>query len=81
MRLECVESGHSPDRKQMLDAIAQMAGGEAPSVVKTMFYRPEFFGSKYSALTHEAMRGPSEWTPGERELFAAFVSRVNQCPF
>jgi hypothetical protein len=27
------------------------------------------------------MRGPSEWTVGERELFAAFTSRLNQCPF
>jgi len=27
------------------------------------------------------MRGPSEWTVGERELFAAFVSRLNQCQF
>jgi hypothetical protein len=34
-----------------------------------------------SSFTHRVMRGPSEWSPGERELFAAFVSRVNQCPF
>jgi len=27
------------------------------------------------------MRGPSAWTVGERELFAAFVSRLNQCLF
>jgi len=27
------------------------------------------------------MRGPSEWSPGERELFAGFTSLVNQCPF
>jgi hypothetical protein len=27
------------------------------------------------------MRGPSEWTAGERELFAAFTSLLNQCPF
>jgi AhpD family alkylhydroperoxidase len=24
---------------------------------------------------------PSEWSVGERELFAAFVSAQNQCPF
>ena len=28
-----------------------------------------------------AMRGPSEWTVGERELFAAFTSRMNKCMF
>jgi len=27
------------------------------------------------------MRGPSDWSVGERELFAAFVSSLNQCPF
>ena len=27
------------------------------------------------------MRGPSDWSVGERELFAAFVSRLNQCHF
>jgi len=27
------------------------------------------------------MRGPSPWSVGERELFAAFVSRLNQCVF
>jgi AhpD family alkylhydroperoxidase len=25
--------------------------------------------------------GPSPWTEAERELFAAFVSARNQCPF
>jgi hypothetical protein len=27
------------------------------------------------------MKGPSEWTEAERELFAAFVSLRNKCPF
>jgi hypothetical protein len=27
------------------------------------------------------MNGPSDWSVGERELFAAFVSSVSQCPF
>jgi len=27
------------------------------------------------------MRGPSDWSVGERELFATFVSAQNQCPF
>ena len=28
-----------------------------------------------------ALRGPSDWSVGERELFAAFVSRTNQCTY
>jgi hypothetical protein len=27
------------------------------------------------------MRGPSDWTVAERELFAAFTSKLNQCVF
>jgi hypothetical protein len=50
-------------------------------VLKTLHYRPELFGRAYSDALDLAMRGESEWTPGERELFAAFVSALNQCPF
>jgi hypothetical protein len=50
-------------------------------VLKTLHYRPELFGQPYSDALDLAMRGPSDWTPGERELFAAFVSSLNQCHF
>jgi hypothetical protein len=55
--------------------------GHAPGVVRTLFYRKEFFGRPFSELTQHVMRGPSPWTVGERETFAAFVSRLNQCVF
>jgi hypothetical protein len=50
-------------------------------VLKTINYRPELFGLPYSAALDAAMRGPSDWSPAERELFAGFVSSLNQCPF
>jgi hypothetical protein len=66
MRLECV------------DAVEV----ERPlGVLKTLHYRPEIFGRPFSDALNAAMRGPSDWTPGERELFAGFVSTLNQCPF
>jgi len=49
--------------------------------VRTLFYRKEFFGRRFSELTQQVMRGPSSWSVGERETFAAFVSRLNQCVF
>jgi hypothetical protein len=55
--------------------------GHAPGVVRTLLYRKEFFGRAFSKLTQQVMRGPSPWTVGEREIFAAFVSRLNQCVF
>jgi hypothetical protein len=50
-------------------------------VVRTMRYRSELFGRPFSAALQQVMRGPSDWSPGERELFAAFVSSQNQCVF
>jgi hypothetical protein len=50
-------------------------------VVRTMRYRSELFGRPFSAALQRIMRGPSDWPVGERELFAAFVSAQNQCPF
>jgi hypothetical protein len=65
-----------------VEAIERAYEGESTvDVVKTLLYRPELFGRPYSAAVDEAMRGESDWSPGERELFAAFVSSVNQCPF
>jgi len=50
-------------------------------VVRTLRYRSELFGRPFSAALRQIMRGPSDWPVGERELFAAFVSAQNQCPF
>ena len=62
-------------------AVMNLIVGHAPGVVRTLRYRKEFFGHPISELTQQVMRGPSEWTVGERETFAAFVSRLNQCVF
>jgi len=56
-------------------------GSEAPDVLKTLRYRPQLFGQPFSAALDVVMRGPSEWSAGERELFAAFTSLLRQCPF
>ena len=58
-----------------------LKGTSEPDVVRVLSYRPEMFGTPFSICLEDVMRGPSEWSVGERELFAAFVSRKNQCPF
>jgi len=80
MRLQKVHRGHRFREKAILGVMRLMAG-HAPGVVRTLFYRKEFFGQPFSALTQQVMRGPSPWSVGEREIFAAFVSRLNQCAF
>lgn len=81
MRLERVEHGHRLPQKFILGMIRLMNGRRAPDIVRTIFYRPEFFGRPMSAWTQAVMRGPSEWSVAERELFAAFTSKLNQCVF
>ena len=77
MRLDSV--AHANDA--VLDMVRREMGREPFDVVKTLLYRRDFFGEPFSDALEEAMRGPSGWSPGERELFAAFVSARNQCLF
>jgi hypothetical protein len=81
VRLEAVDGGHAPPEAAMLDEIRARSGREPLGVVKTLLYRPELFGRPFSAALDHAMRGPSAWSAGERELFAGFTSLLNQCPF
>jgi hypothetical protein len=82
MRLDVVDHGHAPAEAAILEQIAQARGlPTASGVLKTLYYRPELFGRPFSAALDAAMRGPSDWSAGERELFAGFVSSLNQCPF
>jgi hypothetical protein len=82
MRLTVVDSGHAAAEAAILAEIAEARGLPAASgVLKTLYYRPDLFGRPFSAALDAAMRGPSDWSAGERELFAGFVSSLNQCPF
>jgi hypothetical protein len=73
MRLDVIDAG--------ADQLREHLGREPSGVLRTLHYRPDVFGRPYSDALNAAMRGPSEWSPGERELFAGFVSSLNQCPF
>ena len=81
MRLKVVDQGHRPEEAAVLDMIRERSGREPLGVVKTLLYRPELFGGPFSEALDDVMRGESEWSPGERELFAGFTSLLNQCPF
>ena len=81
MRLPIVSHGHRLREKLILAIIRITRGSPAPDIVRTLFYRPEFFGKKMSEWTQAVMRGPSAWTVAERELFAAFTSSLNHCLF
>ncbi|TMC83297.1 MAG: alkylhydroperoxidase AhpD family core domain-containing protein [Chloroflexi bacterium] len=81
MRLEILNSGYTFGTK-VLFAFIQLASRQpVPDAAKLVFYRADFYGDPMKNITHEAMRGPSTWSVGDRELMAAFVSKVNACEF
>lgn len=53
---------------------------EMPDIQSLFAYRPDST-EHLARFTHEVMRGPSELSPGQRELIAAFTSDRNGCPF
>ena len=81
MRLRVLDHGHALAMKLKFVLIRLSSGFRAPDVVKTLRYRPEFFGAPMNRIFQEVMRGPSEWSVGDRELMAAFVSKANACDF
>lgn len=81
MRLGNVERGDRLKYRLFYAFLRIVSGFRASDVIRTLRYRRDFFGQPHAAHTQAVMRGPSEWSVGERELFAAFVSRMNQCLF
>jgi uncharacterized peroxidase-related enzyme len=81
MRLDVLNRGYSPGAKLLFAVIQLFSRQPVPDAAKLVFYRPDFYGSRAKEFTHEAMRGPSAWSVGDRELMAAYVSQVNATAF
>jgi uncharacterized peroxidase-related enzyme len=81
MRLAILDKGHRLGTKALFAFIRLVTRQPTPEIIKLMGYRPDFFGTCMKNVTHEAMRGSSTWSVGDRELMAALVSRVNACEF
>ncbi len=81
MRLAILDSGHGFWTKALFAFIRAVSRQPTPEPFKLIAYRPDFFGTHSRKLTHEAMRGSSAWSVGDRELMAAFVSTANECEY
>jgi uncharacterized peroxidase-related enzyme len=81
MRLDVLNRGYGPGTKLLFALIRLFSRHPVPDAAKLVFYRPDFYGSRAKAFTHEVMRGPSDWSVGDRELMAAYVSQVNENAF
>ena len=81
MRLKILNSGYDFGTKVLFAFIQLVSRQPMPDAARLVFYRPDFYGAPMKGFTHLAMRGPSAWSVGDRELMAAFVSKMNACAF
>ncbi len=79
MRLAILDSGHGFATKALFALIRVFSGQPVLDVIKLVKYRADFYGGPMSRVTHGAMRGPSAWSVGDRELMAALVAKTNEC--
>lgn len=73
---------HAPPKGAYADSIERVraAGFPVPQIMHLFAFKPDRT-DHLSRFTQAVMRGPSELSPGFRELIAAFTSRRNDCPF
>lgn len=81
MRLPDVERGDSLRSRALIRIISTAIGIRLPDAARVAFYHKDFVGSTFGDWTQDVMRGPSEWTVGERELMAAMVAHWNSSVF
>lgn len=81
MRLEILDRGYGPGTKVLFAVVRLFSGHPVPDAGRLVFYRRAFYGTRAKKFTHEVMRGASDWSVGDRELMAAYVSKINQNEF
>jgi uncharacterized peroxidase-related enzyme len=81
MRLREIDHGDSIINRLLIGFISLVSGMRLPDAARVAFYHKDFFSTPIGAWTQAAMRGPSEWSVGERELMAALVAKWNSCGF
>jgi uncharacterized peroxidase-related enzyme len=79
MRLAILDSGQGFGTKVLLALIRTISRQPVLDIIKLVKYRADFYGGPMQGVTHEAMRGASAWSVGDRELMAAFVAKTNEC--
>lgn len=66
MRLINVRRGNLLIR-MILPFMAMRILSRVPDILRTLLYRPRFFGRPYSAWCHATLRGASKWSVWERD--------------
>jgi uncharacterized peroxidase-related enzyme len=81
VRPAVLEHGYGLGPRLLFRLIALATRRALPDAARITFYRPDFYGTRAKRLTQAAMRDESAWSVADRELMAAYVSKLNDCPF
>jgi uncharacterized peroxidase-related enzyme len=81
MRLSEIDRGDTLANRLLIGFISLVSRMRLPDAARVAFYHKNFFGTPMGGWTQAAMRGPSDWSVGERELMAAMVAKWNACDF
>lgn len=81
MRLAEIDRGDGPGNRLLIRFISFVSRMRLPDAARVAFYHKEFASAPLGTWTQVAMRGPSSWSVGERELMAAMVAKWNSCRF
>jgi len=81
MRLREIDRGDGVINRLLFGFISFVSRMRLPDAARVAFYHKDFFAAPMGAWTQAAMRGPSAWSVGERELMAAMVAKWNSCAF
>jgi uncharacterized peroxidase-related enzyme len=80
MRLSVLRNGYSFLQKAQIKVISAIAG-QVPGPIYVLSHRRQFFGKHYVAWLQRTMRKMNNWTVGEVELMATYISKSNECQF
>jgi hypothetical protein len=80
MRLSCLEKPRGWIQRLSF-AFFRVFLGQVPGPVAALSYGRDLGGQHLARCYQQGLRKAREWSVGEVELFAAFVSRLNRCRF
>ncbi|HSO00406.1 MAG TPA: hypothetical protein VLS89_19070 [Candidatus Nanopelagicales bacterium] len=81
MRIDLMSGGRRPWPLLIALRLLTRYIGIAPGPMVTISYRPDLVDTSLASYLLRGVSDAGPWTKGETELFAAFVSDLNQCHF
>ena len=81
MRIDLFQSRYRPWYLNLGLKFARWRVGAVPGPPLTISYRPNLFHKDFVGYIVRAMKGSEVWDKGHAEMFAAFVSKLNECHF